>query len=256
VPVEPITAAPKTKTAAKKATAETVAVNSPVTIAHTVRVQLDRVLAYQPPAPVKAALDVEPLLAEPVALAEPVIPLPVDDSALWAGVFVWLAGYTLGQVGSATDTAQQGRSWYDEWLFGKIAADALYQLGFDQGTVEQTTAGIKLWIAHQSLLTSQPTPDALLTTLLGDADVQSFLRVNRYDGVLWYNKEAFESLLGWLTALSIAANADPKAIAQWQTVTTTLREWSDQAEYRVDKLRAPAPVVTPAKPSAAKSKNK
>lgn len=45
---------------------------------------------------------------------------------------------------------------------------------------------------------------------LKDGEVQRFLQVNRYLGVLWFNHESFGQLLGWmlsLAAVEISANS-------------------------------------------------
>ena len=37
-----------------------------------------------------------------------------------------------------------------------------------------------------------------LTSILSDSDALSYLGVNRYQDVLWFNKEALEDLMWWL----------------------------------------------------------
>ena len=79
--------------------------------------------------------------------------------------------------------------------------------------------------------------------LLGE--VQQFLQVNRYQGVLWFNHEAFEELLDWmLTIAVIAIVADdrqaPQAIVEHiiacYDVVTTLQQAEKASEYQVAKL--------------------
>jgi hypothetical protein len=40
--------------------------------------------------------------------------------------------------------------------------------------------------------------NTLLRTWLKDSEVQRWIGVNRYQGILWYNKESFEMLVWWL----------------------------------------------------------
>ena len=44
--------------------------------------------------------------------------------------------------------------------------------------------------------TLQPTISC--TSLLSDSDALNYLGVNRYQDILWFNKEAFEDLMWWL----------------------------------------------------------
>ena len=225
------------KTAAESAA--TVITAEPVAIAAVVRAQLARALT---PAAGKDADD--PAIISPAVS---------DDRALWVGVLIWLASYSIGQASSAVNAGQQSRSWYDEWLFGKIAANTLRELGFDAETVERTDAAIRLWISQQAQITPKMTAEALLDTLLADTSTAQYLRINRFDGVLWYNKEAFETLLTWIGALSQVMIGDTDG---WRTVLSTLRQWNKQADYRVERLRnptaAPVPGTAVRKPSAAK----
>ena len=52
-------------------------------------------------------------------------------------------------------------------------------------------------------------PYRLLIAWLKDREVQQFVGVNRYQGVLWFNKEAFDQLLSWmLTLATVEISAD------------------------------------------------
>jgi hypothetical protein len=81
--------------------------------------------------------------------------------------------------------------------------------------------------------------------LLEDEDVRRFLQINRYQNVLWFNKEAFEQLLGWLVAISvISLNSDPgMAITQLDDeivnqyrVLQQLKKAQSKSDYQLEKL--------------------
>ncbi len=72
--------------------------------------------------------------------------------------------------------------------------------------------------------------------------------MNHWEGVAWFNKEAFEQLAGWLLVLDvIEATADPgrpvaavaRALAASHTLAAALRAAGEAAGYRLDRL-APA----------------
>ncbi len=46
-----------------------------------------------------------------------------------------------------------------------------------------------------------------MQTWLKDTDLQRFLQINRYQDILWYNREAFDELLWWLYTSSLVTSA-------------------------------------------------
>ena len=85
----------------------------------------------------------------------------------------------------------------------------------------------------------------MLRSWLGDGEVQRFLQVNRYHGLLWFNKESFEQWLWWMFLLAAIAftadqsltadEAEQRVVACYDLVQR-LRIAAAEAGYRVDKL--------------------
>ena len=103
---------------------------------------------------------------------------------------------------------QISRSWIDEWLLGKIIAGTLRDLGLDNGTAWWAVTTIKILTSHQRWFEMQTVEKKervyrVLESWLKDDEVQQFLQVNRYQDVLWFNKEAFEQLLWWMLLLAV-----------------------------------------------------
>jgi hypothetical protein len=90
----------------------------------------------------------------------------------------------------------------DEWQLGNLTAGALQDLGLDEAAAWQAVAIIKLVTGRGSLCAASG-PYPALSSLLQDGDVQRFLGVNRYQGVLWFNREAFRTLVWWLYAVAV-----------------------------------------------------
>ena len=113
-----------------------------------------------------------------------------------------------------------------------MIAGVLTDLGVEAAETERAVALIKTLVMYSAY--SLPVPakeksDAkaasqtrrLLETWLQDIDVQRFIGINRYQGVLWYNKESFEYLMGWIFTLSVVdACADsaltPQAVVEME----------------------------------------
>ncbi len=166
----------------------------------------------------------------------------------WGILLGWLWTHALGRVSDEADARETSRAWIDEWLLGKVVAATLRHLGEDEATVSRSLATIKLLTVQGGWWRVAGRPidhaAAVLETWLRDPDAQHLLRVNRYDGILWYNKEAFEDLLWWMLLLRVveaspdeqAKDAVPRDLADWYEVVRRLQEASDRSGYRVEKL--------------------
>jgi hypothetical protein len=174
-----------------------------------------------------------------------------DDPVIWGSLLGWLFTHALGQVVSELDFEQQSRSWIDEWLLGKIVASALNDLGLDEAAAWWAVTVIKLLTTHQSWFKVQAPKKKrayqVLQSMLQDNEVQQFLQVNRYQDVLWFNKESFQQLLWWMLSLAVVAiSADPlrpatevtEEILACYDIVQQLRRAEGGSEYQVEKLLA------------------
>jgi len=172
-----------------------------------------------------------------------------DEPAAWGTLLGWLFTHTLGRVVDDTDWVQRSRSWLDEWLLSRIVAGALQDLGLDEGAADHAVALVKLLVTHQRWYEIE-TPKKkrayrVLESWLRDGEVQRFLQVNRYGGVLWFNQEAFADLLRWmLLVAAVAISADPlrpadevaPEIVACYDVVRKLQRAAEESGYQVAKL--------------------
>jgi hypothetical protein len=145
--------------------------------------------------------------------------------------------------------AEQSRSWIDEWRLGKTIVTVLKELGMEEETVRKSETLIKLLTSHQrwfdvKSIGQKPTY-RILESLLKDGDVRQFLEVNRYNDILWFNKEAFDELLQWLFLIAVVEiTSDPhlpnEEMAREEescyAVVKALREAETRSDYQVEKL--------------------
>ncbi len=172
-----------------------------------------------------------------------------DDLVTRATKIIWLCVSELGKVWGEEEFEQRSRSWIDEWQLGKAIGEALHGLDVDDLGAAHTLALIKLLTMHSRWYTL-PQPDEaqpsqtrrVLTTLLADPDVQTYLHVNRYRDVLWFNKECFDQLLNWLTWLAdLQPAADTLPPFSSTHIVAALRQAEAQSDYQVEKLLAALP---------------
>jgi len=173
-----------------------------------------------------------------------------EEQLLWGSLLGWWSVHSLGKVLDQTDFEEQSRSWIDEWLLGKVIAGVLQDLDMEETKVLYAVGVIKLLTSHQhwfkvEALDTQEQVYQILKALLKNDDVYSFLQVNRYREVLWFNKESFEQLLWWLLGVAvveISANpqyADKKAadeIIACYEIIKQLNKTKEKSNYQVEKL--------------------
>ena len=170
-----------------------------------------------------------------------------DDPLTWGTLLGWLFTHALGKVTDRVDFEQVSRSWIDEWLLGKIIAGALQDLGLDEGAAWYAVEMIKVLTSHQRWFQIRSPVEqqvhGVLESWMKDDDVQRILQVNRYQGVLWFNKEAFERLLWWMLLLAaVAMDVEPlrpqaeEEFGMAYDVVGVLQEAAQESGYQVEAL--------------------
>ncbi len=186
-----------------------------------------------------------------------------DGPFVDAVAFGWLCTHAIGKILKEKDFEMLSRSWFDEWLLGKRLQNVLGKLGLDEGQKWEARQLVALLVAQQSWYFSEDgSPDDLqggppagranknrvhhlLRRLLKSADVQQFLKVNRFNEILWFNKENFEKLLWWLFSVAvIQITSQPKvvktkaakAIADVFAIIDKWRQAEKESEFKVEKL--------------------
>jgi glycosidase len=165
------------------------------------------------------------------------------DEAIWGGLFGWLFVHALGEIRDTKDSAQQSRSWVDEWLLGRTLVTTLREIGIDESIAGSLLALLKFSTSLQNLLAGSVDEQAsvFLNTLLQNIDAQHYLRINRYQDILWFDKEAFERLTHWLLVMVLVApqesNLDKRLEARHKIVQH-LQKAASTSSYQVERLRA------------------
>ena len=158
------------------------------------------------------------------------------------------------------DYERQTRSWMDEWLLGKLIAGVLQDLGLAEASAWQGVAVVKLLTSHARWFEMElPKPKraySVVQTLLGDDEIQRLLQVNRYQGVLWFNKEAFERMLWWMLSLAVVEETRAalrlgaerlavevaQAIVAHYDIVKKLQQAEKKSGYQVEKLMEAAKI--------------
>jgi glycosidase len=179
-------------------------------------------------------------------------PVETGDRSTWGSLLSWVLNHRLSQAAEEENTPEQNRTWMDEWLLGKINLRTLSGLGVEGGKAARQVELIKLLISHQDW--AKPAEKRTLTAYqilrgwLKDTGVQHFISANRFQGILWFNKESFEELLWWMHTIHIlqallgllrdpdSARETAKAIVDGFTLIKKLLNAEERSEYQVEKL--------------------
>ena len=203
--------------------------------------------------------------------------LEAGDPAVWGTLFGWVFTHKLGKTLQENGYTEQSRTWVDEWLLGKIIAGAMQELGLNEGAAWRCVAISKLIIGSegwyndgerlqedaaprgiasrthapasgvknaQNITLQKDQPYQILQSWLNDESVQRFLGINRFQGILWFNKEAFDELLWWMFAQAVIdltametppGQASGKILACYQVIER-LQAAQEKSAFQVEKL--------------------
>jgi glycosidase len=125
-----------------------------------------------------------------------------NSPLVWGSLLTWLFVHNLGKISDPDEYQEISRSWIDEWLLGKIIAGALQDMQVEQGAAWRAVTLVKILTAQHAWYgqgeTGSETAFSVLQSWLKDEEVHRYLGINRYQDILWFNKESFDELLWWL----------------------------------------------------------
>ncbi len=164
--------------------------------------------------------------------------------------FLTIAGWTLvhriGEIERAFGAPLRSRAFLEEWLLDRKMYDVYRALGFSHEDATLTVEIIRILTEFQNWWRENGRSiSETLNDLLESEDIRSWIQVNRYRDILWYNKEMFEDLMGWLFTVGIlgAMSEAEEEIeitrilqSQHTTIARLLRA-SRASEYQLEKLR-------------------
>ena len=183
------------------------------------------------------------------------LPLDEDNQFVWVILYAWIICRRLGEVVNPLAAGEISRSWIEEWQLGKMMAEMLREMGNDDASIESAVTLVKLLCSHQvfsgELDLGAGAERGLLYTnwlraWLQDVELQRFLKFNRYQGFLWFNRETFEDWLWWnlATAMIDLTSGIPetieietrKSIAARIDIVRRLLKAAESSKYQVEIL--------------------
>jgi len=128
-----------------------------------------------------------------------------DDLSFWRIVCIWNAVHYLGAIAGERNIGAQSKTWIDEFMLGSAIEKALRAMGCSEGTARRELDLIRILTSYQSWDDSIDAKQVFNTfhEMLADHDVRTFIGVNFYEGIWWFNYESILQLVYWLCVISM-----------------------------------------------------
>jgi hypothetical protein len=129
-----------------------------------------------------------------------------DMRSFWGIAITWLIMHNLGKAGGDRGAESLGSALMDELLLGKAISQTFQKYGIDSWAAAQMTTLVRILVEHHAWCDPLSEASSLksIAGMFHEEEVRLYLNVNRYDNVLWFNKERMEHLLYWLFTVSVA----------------------------------------------------
>jgi hypothetical protein len=167
-----------------------------------------------------------------------------DCMPVWASIVAWCALDALGCIKDAEDPDRSAAVIIDSLRLREPLAETLSALGLSGEERWRAVARVRASLAHASWAPgSAATPGRATAPFswLHDPDVAWLVGVHEYEGVRYFNKEAFERLLWWmalpaLIRIASQPSPDPSQIKALQQELVARMRSAEEAGYRVEAL--------------------
>lgn len=145
----------------------------------------------------------------------------------------WVFLSEIGTVIPGADAAETALSWIDEWRLARAIEETMSKDGCTPLEIQSAIQAIKIGIRHKDwyIDAGNESEKQLLRKWLSDSTIQNFLKVNRYNDILWYNREAFGELLTWLQAMALV-EGQKKLLASSTVAETLLGTHETMKKYK------------------------
>ncbi|MEI6308253.1 MAG: alpha-amylase family glycosyl hydrolase [bacterium] len=162
----------------------------------------------------------------------------------------------LGNLSADERTGNLGRDRLEAWRMSGSLEEALVNLGFPMQDAALGSAIVRMELSLRFTLHTRQ-HDALLAAteavhhLFDDGEARKWLGVHRWNGILWFSREAFTEAVRWLlasaTVETLETNPDneekwaaitfvPADIKEWLEIAAWLRSAAEDSGYQVEKL--------------------
>ncbi|NLE45945.1 MAG: alpha-amylase [Chloroflexi bacterium] len=173
----------------------------------------------------------------------------LEQQLTWYTLLDWVFVHSLDEVLHSARVQNQSIQWHTEWRLGPILVDSLCQAGISRIAAQRAVRMVRILTRHRLWFTSiaarERHANQVLVDWLSDEDIREYLHLNRYEGILWFNKESFEELIWWMHTVAVIVATTSTS---WPTpdqvdhlmvsgeIVSELAHAHESSSYRVDTL--------------------
>ena len=167
---------------------------------------------------------------------------------IWYLLILWNDLRLIGKVMTdKPEFSEISRGWLDEWGILRYLENVLMESGLDAGQAQSGMTILRLLTSQQNWIGEIQAANALalMENWLSTEEIRTFLNINRFHEKLWFNKEAFESMLWWMMTIGLISTvAIPEMsltealedLIEAYGMISALHDAEEDSEYQVEKL--------------------
>jgi len=175
----------------------------------------------------------------PAAAAKPASCIP-----LWGTIVAWCALEALASLKDGRDPCHAAAELLDGMRLREALAESFLAIGLAGEERWRAAARVRAALAHAAWapgVDAAAAPTSAPLSWLHDGDVAWLIGVNEYEGIRYFNKEAFERLLWWMALPALVRIAqdrepDPAKFRRLATEIEARARAAAEAGYRVEAL--------------------
>jgi hypothetical protein len=166
--------------------------------------------------------------------------LPLEADADWLGLVTWIFLAPLGDILKAGGSSRDLASLLDELRLSQELLNCFQQYGF-QPESAIVTRRLVIGLLSRPVQDNQTLP-RVMKNVFEDPNLSACLQVNSYQGILWFNREAFQRVASWLMVTSVldaitAVSSEPalvERILAIHAVLKVIKKAENQSAYQVN----------------------
>jgi len=128
-------------------------------------------------------------------------------------LLLWLLLHNLGGYSKGNTSGEYSRSLIEEWNLTNYLENILVECGLGNADASRVIQAVKFVIANQdwAINVIHNKPYLIVQNWLNDDQIRSYIGVNRYKDILWFNRESFDSMLWAMFAVCWSfSGSDPE----------------------------------------------
>lgn len=144
------------------------------------------------------------------AIAQEFVKASLKEDSILLSIILWSLLHNLGGFVNSTSNADLAVSLFDEWKLAPYLEKELVNLGLEYSKSLEIVRSLKCMISLQNWAddTIHKTPRSIIQYWLNDQTFRLAININRYNDVLWFNKELFQTMLKDLSTTAWLISAE------------------------------------------------